>query len=146
MLFQSVTIALWSINWSVNISETPHAPLTLHLLLILWNRKSNCLHFSRKLKNIFIFQDLSSSSFITSKAGNNKMWCQVDHLSQVLVHVVTGPPMRHQPQRSRSRSGKNQMETFINDFCPDISEFPTFSQNWTEWRADIQQIPLWIKD
>ena len=37
------------------------------------------------------------------------------------------------------------METFINDFRSDISEISTFSQNETEWRADIQQIPLWIK-
>ena len=37
------------------------------------------------------------------------------------------------------------METFINDLRSDISEISTFSQKGGEWRADIQQIPLWIK-
>ena len=115
---------MWSINWSANtfLNLTPRMSTSYWFYI-----KSNCLLCSWKLKNIFIFQDLSSSSFITSKAGNNKMRCQVDNLSQVLDHVGSAPPIRPQTsQKGEVEVARIKWKLLLMTFAQTFLKFPHF--------------------
>ena len=131
--------------WSVNISKicTPHSPL---VILILWSIKSNCLHFSRNWKIYLFFRiylhprSLQVKPAITKSDVKLIIWAKCwstwalphqwdTNLTEVEVEVA-----------------KIKWKLLLMTFAQTFQNLRTFSQNETEWRADIQQIPFWIKD
>ena len=119
---------------------------TYHLHFSFLFHKIHLLTFHSLKNEIFIyFLDFSLSSFITTKAGNNKIYCQVSDSSQSGTSPRSPDVLSTNPRVRRevaSIKWKLLLMTDVQRFWENL-KFSEKAQ--VDWRRYEFEIPCWIE-